>query len=108
MNKKKGKGKKQYLRREVEEEEDIIEPIEVLITDFEKFNDVERSFEQIMNIEKEKERLKILVEFSQFLTNNGFFTEAKVFCAMIEDNYDESAAFKECARVYYGHRDFGK
>jgi len=105
MNKKKSKTRNR--RREIEEE-DTIEPIELLITDFEKFNDVERSFNQILEIENETERVKILVEFSQFLTNNGFFPEAKVYCAMIEENYQDSDAYKECARVYYGHKEYGK
>lgn len=87
---------------------DELEPIELLIEDFEKFNDVERSFNQILEIENEIERVKILVDFSRFLTSNGFFTEAKVFAAMIEETYDDSDAFAECARVYFGHKEFGK
>lgn len=87
---------------------DELEPIELLIEDFEKFNDVERSFNQIREIENETERVKILVDFSRYLTGNGYFTESKIFVALIEDEYDDSDAFAECARVYYGHKEFGK
>jgi Tfp pilus assembly protein PilF len=104
MNK---KNKSKQVKRDAQQDDEL-EPIELLIEDFEKFNDVERSFNQILEIENEIERVKILVDFSRYLTNNGFFTEAKVFAAMIEETYDDSDAFAECARVYFGHKEFGK
>mmetsp|Transcript_2689 Transcript_2689/g.3147 ORF Transcript_2689/g.3147 Transcript_2689/m.3147 type:complete len:171 (+) Transcript_2689:2-514(+) len=109
MNMSKKKSSKRKKQKHVQEEIfDEIDSLEILVTDFEKFSDIERSFEQVLEIENETERTKVLVDFCRFLTNNGNFTEAKIFCAMIEDNFEDSDAFKECARVYYGHKEFGK
>jgi len=85
-----------------------LEPIDLLVEDFEKFNDVERSFNQILEIDNDDERVNILVDFSRYLTNNGYFAEAKIFVAMIEETYEDSEAFAECARVYFGHKEYGK
>lgn len=105
------RGKKNKLKKDTSyqpQEMEELEPIEILIEDFEKFNDIERSFEQISEIENETERTKILVDFSRYLTDNGYFTEAKIFASLIEDTYEDPNALAECARVYFGHKEFGK
>ena len=109
MNKKKKTkvAKKETVPNE-QQNLDELEPIEILIEDFEKFNDVERSFQQIGEIENLGERIKILVDFSRYLTDNGYFTESKILASLIEDNYEDSDALAECARVYFGHKEFGK
>lgn len=105
---------KQATRKKVEviqEQDDNLEelePLEILVEDFEKFNDVERSFNQISEIDNLTERVKILVDFSRYLTDNGYFTESKIFAQLVEDNYEDSDALAECARVYFGHKEFGK
>lgn len=108
MNKKqkKGKVKKEFTEDTVGMEH--LEPIELLVEDFEKFHDVERSFNQIAEIENETEKIKILIDFSRYLTDNGFFTEAKVFIALIEETYDDPEALAECARVCFGLKEFGR
>mmetsp|Transcript_20461 Transcript_20461/g.23621 ORF Transcript_20461/g.23621 Transcript_20461/m.23621 type:complete len:165 (-) Transcript_20461:655-1149(-) len=102
--------KKKVAKREVQMDPGLeeLDPIEILIEDFEKFNDIERSFQQISEIDHLAERIKILVDFSRYLTDSGFFTEAKIFASLIEDNYEDSEALAECARVYFGHKEFGK
>lgn len=106
MDRKKGKKKD---RVEESAGMDELEPIDLLVEDFEKFNDVERSFNQITEIENDKEKINILIDFSRYLTDNGYFTEAKIFAAMIEETFnDESEALAECARVYFGHKEYGK
>jgi hypothetical protein len=93
MDRKKGKKKD---RVEDHAGMDELEPIDLLIEDFEKFNDVERSFSQITEIENHKEKISILIDFSRYLTDNGSFTEAKIFAAMIEETFsDESEALAE-------------
>lgn len=62
------------------------DPIELLITDFEKFNDVERTFSQIMDIDNEDSKVKLLIDFSRFLSSNGYFVESKVFVALMQGN----------------------
>ena len=85
-----------------------LDPIDILINDFEKFNDVERSFSQIMEIENEAEKVKILIDFSRFLTNDGYFIESKVFAALMNEHCDDSEIYAECARIFFCHKEFGK
>ena len=104
----KGKKKQDISYDQQDENMEELEPIEILVEDFEKFNDVERSFNQISEVENLTERIKILVDFSRYLTDNGYFIESKIFSQLVEDNYEDPDALAECARVYFGHKEFGK
>lgn len=107
MNKKRSKAKARQQQHEEPAEMEELETIEVLFEDFEKWNDVERIFSQIDEL-PEEEKMKILVDFSRLLTKNGYFTEARVFCSLMEENYEDPDVLAECARVYFGHKEFGK
>ena len=76
---------KPFAMNQAEDANDL-DPIDLLITDFEKFNDVERSFNQIMDIENEAEKVKLLIDFSRFLSSNGFFMESKVFISLMQSH----------------------
>lgn len=107
MSKKKGNKKKQQQQVHDDNMEEL-EFIEILIEEYEKVGDIQVSFGRIEDIENYGEQMKTLIEFSRYLTSNGHFLHAKQLCEFYEDTCEDPEALAECARVYFGHKLYGK